>query len=443
MLDDIANRRPRAAERNASVNELEGSAGRAAASFGVVNHGAAGGMRPRVLVATLSPYPGGVTVMRSFVLNCLRRNGFDPILAFYQPYSTMPRLSVPAFALLRRRPMCQEMVVEGYEAHAIGSWLPELEFTHHLASRHWRRLIAACDYHIAVIGSSLQALAFASRNTRFLAWVATPWESDRKDRVAEFRLSRRVLDRLVVRPIGQRLERKILRSGRFLALSDYTRRELDGIAQRPVTSAVLPMPIDSSLFRPRRGSVEPGLVVFAGRFDDARKNASLFLASVAAARRAGLAIRGVLIGGKPTEALLRQVRDLGLGGSVEFRDFLPRAEVASLLCTVDVFVIPSHQEGLCIAGLEAMAAGCPVVSTRCGGPEEYVLDGETGYLADSTPSAIAKAVGRIVADRALRDSLAAGARRLIETKYSFPAAEALFWAEFDKTFSREKTCRQS
>lgn len=48
----------------------------------------------------------------------------------------------------------------------------------------------------------------------------------------------------------------------------------------------------------------------------------------------------------------------------------------------DVIAIPSRQEGLTTVGLEAMACGMPVVSTRCGGPEEYVKDGETGCFVD-------------------------------------------------------------
>ena len=399
--------------------------------------------RPRVLISTLAPSPGGVTVMRRFIVDCLRRKGFEPVLAFYQPYSLAPRLSVPSYALATRRPGCDETSVEEMESHASGAWLPELEFTHYLATNHWKRVIASCDFHVGVVGCCLQVLPFASSDTPFLAWVATPWESDRAERALELPLLRRALDRVIVRPGARRVERRVLQSGRFLALSEYTRGELDRIAGRPVVSNILAMPIDSSVFSPCPERVEPGLVGFVGRFADGRKNVGLFLRSMAALRRAGAQVRGILIGGKPTQALLKQVRELGLHDSLQFLDFLPRAEVASLLPRIDVFVIPSHQEGLCIAGLEAMAAGCPVVSTRCGGPEEFVLDGETGYLTGFDADEIAKTVGSIVADRPLRDRLAAGARRLIETKYSFAAAEALFWAEFDKTFSREKTCLQS
>jgi glycosyltransferase involved in cell wall biosynthesis len=381
--------------------------------------------------------------MWQFIVGCLRRKGLEPVLAFYQPYSMAPRLSVPSFALLSRRPGCDETPVEGIESHAIGAWLPELEFTDYLATKHWKQVMASCEFHVGVVGCCLQVLPFASSGTPFLAWVATPWESDRAERALELPILRRALDRVIVRPAARRMERRVLRSGRFLALSGYTGRELDRIAGRPVVSNILPMPIDSDLFSPRPERVEPGLVGFVGRFDDARKNVGHFLQSMAALRRTGAQVRGILIGGKPTETLLKQVRELGLQDSLQFLDFLPRAEVASLLPRIDVFVIPSLQEGLCIAGLEAMAAGCPVVSTRCGGPEEYVLDGETGYLTDFDAEEIAKAVGSIVADRPLRDRLAAGARRLIEAKYSFAAAEALFWAEFDKTFARKKICLQS
>ena len=59
----------------------------------------------------------------------------------------------------------------------------------------------------------------------------------------------------------------------------------------------------------------------------------------------------------------------------------------------------SAQEGLGISGIQAMACGVPVVSTRCGGPEDYVIDGKTGKLAGNTPEELADAIAWIVADR--------------------------------------------
>lgn len=57
-------------------------------------------------------------------------------------------------------------------------------------------------------------------------------------------------------------------------------------------------------------------------------------------------------------------------------------EVQAYMSAADGFVLSSHWEGFGIVVAEAMACELPVVSTECGGPEEIVLDGETGYLCD-------------------------------------------------------------
>ena len=57
-----------------------------------------------------------------------------------------------------------------------------------------------------------------------------------------------------------------------------------------------------------------------------------------------------------------------------------RGDVPDLLASFDVFAFPSRFEGLCLAVIEAQAAGVPVVATPVGGIRETVLDGETGWL---------------------------------------------------------------
>jgi glycosyltransferase involved in cell wall biosynthesis len=47
-----------------------------------------------------------------------------------------------------------------------------------------------------------------------------------------------------------------------------------------------------------------------------------------------------------------------------------------------VFCLPSNYEGLSNALLEAMTLGIPCVSTRCAGADEYIVDGENGFLVE-------------------------------------------------------------
>jgi glycosyltransferase involved in cell wall biosynthesis len=71
----------------------------------------------------------------------------------------------------------------------------------------------------------------------------------------------------------------------------------------------------------------------------------------------------------------------------------PRDDVPDLLASFEVFAYPSRFEGLCVAVIEAQAAGVPVVATPVGGIRETVVEGETGWLVPpDDPVALAERI---------------------------------------------------
>ncbi len=374
--------------------------------------------------------------MTKFVAGCLEKRGYAVMLTYYVPYSLNPELSVPAFRLVGGSVGTREdRAFDRYPAYGIGAWLPELEFTHYLPTRLWRELMDGVDHFIVVSGNCLAALPFAMSGKPFLAWVATPWHGDRKDRVHSFPFHRKLLDRVINTPVLRAAERYILRRGKILALSAYTKRKLDTLSGTDVVSAVMPKGIDLSTFSPRPQEVTPGRIGFLGRFNDPRKNIALLIKALHECGKRHGHVHAWLIGAELDREAAELVRELGLEEAVRVVPFVEHRKLPRYLRTIDVFVIPSHQEGLCIAALEAMACGSPVISTQSGGPEEFVNDNETGYLVDENPCTMADAIVRVVTDRTLRNRLGANARRLVETKYSTVVAERIFWDAFEVTFS--------
>ena len=72
---------------------------------------------------------------------------------------------------------------------------------------------------------------------------------------------------------------------------------------------------------------------------------------------------------------------LGIAEKVHFNGALPRGKIAEIYKRCDCFVLPSAFETFGVVYIEAMAAGLPVIATRCGGPEDFVTE-ENGILID-------------------------------------------------------------
>jgi glycosyltransferase involved in cell wall biosynthesis len=121
--------------------------------------------------------------------------------------------------------------------------------------------------------------------------------------------------------------------------------------------------------------------------------------------------------GPMREALEARVRELGLESRVHFLGL--RRDVANVLQSLDLFVLPTHQEALGTALIEAAIQGLAAVGTRVDGVPEVVRDGETGLLVPPHDSAaLAAAIVELLCDPERRRSMGATAARHAREHYS-------------------------
>ncbi len=119
----------------------------------------------------------------------------------------------------------------------------------------------------------------------------------------------------------------------------------------------------------------------------------------------------LLVGdGEEREALVECTKNLGVSSRVIFAGW--RTDIYAVLATMDLFALPSINEGMGKALVEAMYAGLPCVGTRVGGVPELLRDGDEGFVvAAAAPRELADALLKLARDGDLRMRCGAAGRR--------------------------------
>ncbi|MDD5083575.1 MAG: glycosyltransferase family 4 protein [Candidatus Moranbacteria bacterium] len=124
-----------------------------------------------------------------------------------------------------------------------------------------------------------------------------------------------------------------------------------------------------------------------------------------------------VIGEGNAKARLEQlVSEYGLESQVTFVGRIPREETLRYYQEADMFVLPSLNEGMSNAMLEALSCGLPIITTRTGGAEELVQEGENGLLIRKRDAKdVARALRMLAQDVALRERMGEKSRALAES----------------------------
>jgi glycosyltransferase involved in cell wall biosynthesis len=76
-----------------------------------------------------------------------------------------------------------------------------------------------------------------------------------------------------------------------------------------------------------------------------------------------------------------------------------------------MLVLSSQVEGFGNVIVEAMAVGCPVIATDCGGPNDSIKHNINGLIVDSTSATIAQAIQQLIDNSELRNRLSSQAQQ--------------------------------
>jgi glycosyltransferase involved in cell wall biosynthesis len=222
-------------------------------------------------------------------------------------------------------------------------------------------------------------------------------------------------DRYLLGPFRY-VDRLFARRARLLiAISDSVRAFLERAGHDPRKLVTVHYGLDSppdepSVPTPGEAGVpaDAPLALAVGRLIEQKDHRTL-LHAFSLAREGRPEARLAILGSGPLESATRAlVTELGLDDAV----LLPgRTAIRDWLQRADVFVHSSRWEGFGIVLLEAMLASLPIVATRVSAVPEVVADGETGLLVEAGDAAsFARALGRLLDDRALRESLGSAGR---------------------------------
>jgi sugar transferase (PEP-CTERM/EpsH1 system associated) len=143
-------------------------------------------------------------------------------------------------------------------------------------------------------------------------------------------------------------------------------------------------------------------------------------------------LRLVIVGEGP---LREQARQMLESAAAEHLAWLPgeRSDIADILRSLDIFVLPSQAEGISNTILEAMASGLPVIATEVGGNPELVVNGVTGTLVPKeSPGAMAAALEAYLDNPGMITAHGGAAQKRVAESFSLDGMVSRYLALYDE-----------
>ena len=368
---------------------------------------------------------GGVQSVARFIKNVARRSDLYDLMVVSLPESARDRaslrLSSPSSWL--HGPEVTRGEWEGEPFVHVGAVAVELEYQRYRPRKALSTVLAECDLIQVVGGFPAWANAVLGLGKPVAVHAATLARLERRQRDARPQSAAARWRKTMTGFTNRMDDSALLNVDAIQAMNPWLLEYAKTLnAGRAVDLQYLPPGVNADVFRPQevRSRDEQDYVLCVGRFDDPRKNLGLLLdafALVPAAIRDRTNL--VLAGTAPPPAPFWTRADaLGLRSRIAVVEQPDSAALLRLYQGARVFALPSDEEGFGMVLLESMACGVPVVSTRSGGPEGIVTDGEDGFLVDrDAASAMASRLTVLLEQPAMAREMGRKARQAIERRY--------------------------
>jgi len=218
---------------------------------------------------------------------------------------------------------------------------------------------------------------------------------------------------------------------RFIVLSDsWKKYYIENLGLKPERVIVLPNPVKLPLQIPQRKGSEKVSFVFLGRIGQRKGAFDLINAFASLPDKQKTSSKLALAGDGEGEKARSLVESLNLTDYITIFDWINQEQRDALLAKADVFVLPSYNEGLPMALLEAMSWGLPVITTPVGGIPEIVTNTQNGVLVQPGDiQQLSKAMQSLIEDENLRLSLGSTAREsvtLLDVKDYFGSLNGVY-----------------
>jgi len=189
-----------------------------------------------------------------------------------------------------------------------------------------------------------------------------------------------------------------------------------------VTVGVIPAGADIDGITPSDHSREengPLRLLFVGRLVQ-QKGLDVLMNAISKMKKSN-GVHLTLAGDGPLrKELVTQVQNSALKGRVTFKGWLDKNQLAAVYKEANVFVLPSRDEGMPNAMLEAMAGGLAVVGTSISGIEELVVDGVTGLIIPQEDAhSLARALDNLEGNRIMARDMGRAGRARAEEHYNW------------------------